>query len=40
MVFGRLFCGCHWFTDILGGVLVSLAMLALFSAVIDGADAG
>ena len=40
MVFGRLFCGCHWFTDILGGVLVSLAMLALFSAVIDGADGG
>ena len=34
MVFGRLFCGCHWFTDILGGVLVSLALLALFDAVI------
>ena len=35
MVFGRLLCGCHWFTDILGGVLVSLALLALFDAVID-----
>ncbi len=36
MVFGRLICGCHWFTDILGGVLVSLALLTLFGAVIDG----
>ena len=35
MVFGRLLCGCHWLTDILGGVLVSLALLALFSAVIE-----
>ena len=40
MVLGRLICGCHWFTDILGGVLVSLAMLFLFSAVIDGAEGG
>jgi undecaprenyl-diphosphatase len=35
MVFGRLLCGCHWLTDILGGVLVSCAMLALFDAAID-----
>ena len=35
MVFGRLFCGCHWFTDILGGVLVSAAMLFLYAAAID-----
>ena len=35
MVLGRLFCGCHWFTDILGGVLLGCALLALFSAVID-----
>ena len=35
-VFCRLLSGVHWFTDILGGVLVSLALLALFSAVIDG----
>ena len=40
MIFGRLLSGCHWFTDILGGVLVSLAMLALFAAVIDGAEGG
>ena len=40
MVCCRFLSGCHWFTDILGGVLVSLALLALFSAVIDGADNG
>ena len=40
MIAGRLLCGCHWFTDILGGVLLSCALLALFSAVIDGADNG
>ncbi len=40
MICGRLLCGCHWFTDILGGVLVSAAMLFLFAAVIDGADNG
>ena len=39
MVFGRLYCGCHWFTDILGGVLVSGALLALCSAVIDRGEA-
>jgi len=36
MVIGRLLCGCHWFTDILGGILVSCAMLALFDGVISG----
>ena len=40
MVLGRLICGCHWFTDILGGVLASLALLFLFAAVIDGTDNG
>jgi undecaprenyl-diphosphatase len=40
MICGRFLCGCHWFTDILGGVLASLALLALFDAVIDGADNG
>ena len=35
MVALRLLCGCHWFTDILGGILASGAMLALFGAVID-----
>ncbi len=39
----RFLSGCHWFTDILGGVLASLAMLALFDAVAfgdGGADQG
>lgn len=34
-VFGRLACGVHWFTDILGGVLISIALLAAFAGVID-----
>jgi len=35
MVVLRLLCGCHWFTDILGGLLASGAMLALYAAIID-----
>lgn len=34
IVFGRLFSGVHWLTDILGGVLISSALLFIFSAVI------
>ena len=30
-VFGRLVCGVHWLTDIIGGVLISAAMLSMFS---------
>ena len=34
IVFGRLFSGVHWLTDILGGVLISSALLFIFSSVI------
>jgi len=33
---GRLWCGVHWFTDIVGGILLSLTMLLLFSAAVSG----
>lgn len=35
LVVGRLLSGVHWFTDILGGVLISATLLMLYSAVID-----
>jgi PAP2 superfamily. len=35
MVALRLLCGCHWFTDILGGLLASGAMLALYAAILE-----
>ena len=31
----RLLSGVHWFTDILGGVFLSVALLQAFSAVLD-----
>ena len=34
-VIGRLLCGVHWLTDIAGGILISLVLLFLFSAVLD-----
>ena len=32
---GRLLSGVHWLTDIIGGVLISLALVTLFTAVCD-----
>ena len=32
---GRLWCGVHWLTDIIGGILLSATLLQLFSAVVS-----
>jgi len=37
-VVGRLVSGVHWFTDILGGLLISTFLLALFSVLITEED--
>ena len=33
-VFGRILSGAHWFTDILGGVLISVMLLNLYAVVL------
>lgn len=33
---GRLWCGVHWFTDIIGALLLSVTLLLLFAAVVSG----
>ena len=38
-VFGRLICGMHWFTDVLGGILISISLIAAFMAFLDKCNA-
>lgn len=35
MVLGRLVCGVHWFTDILGGMIFSAGMILLYTGVMN-----
>ena len=35
MVLGRLVCGVHWFTDILGGMIFSAGMIFLYTGVMN-----
>lgn len=37
---GRLWCGVHWFTDIIGGILLSATLLYLFAAAVSGRRRG
>ena len=38
MVLSRLFSGVHWFTDIVGGILLSTALVLLYKAVANRID--
>ena len=37
-VIGRLVCGCHWFSDILGGIIYAGTLLSWFNSVIRTID--
>lgn len=34
-IIGRFICGAHWFTDIIGGLLISVCLLSIFSLIIS-----
>jgi undecaprenyl-diphosphatase len=37
-IFGRLISGVHWFTDILGGFFIALALLMTFYSILQKFD--
>ena len=37
-IIGRLISGVHWFTDITGGILISLTLVSLYHTVINASD--
>jgi len=34
MVLGRLICGVHWFTDVVGSVLLSTGLFAIYKGLV------
>ena len=34
IVLGRLLSGVHWFSDILGGIIISISLLYIFNSII------